>query len=397
MAIKPDPLVKAEEVRRQLGCPFIAITGSNGKTTTRSMLSQILQRAGRVCEFTLNSGRAEEIAAELLRLDPTYDWAVIKLSAAIPGEIDKAAELIQPHMAIVTNIGEAHLNQYGTIDRIATAKAGLLHFLPQGGTALLNRDNEYTRLMGENLTCRVAYFGLSPVSDYYADDIRHLGPGGTSFTVYRRGRREATITMAIYSLGDVYNALAAWAAATELGVESALIQAALEDHFLLPEGRGRMHSCCGIHLIDDSYDATPQSFYKSTKTLLNFREYARRLLFVMGDISDPREQPEHTHIMMGHYIAGMPIDVTVLVGPHAATTAAAISTTASANRQVICCTNLTMALGWLSDHLQPGDAVLVEGGDSVDMAALVHELIQGHLLQGPSGLTHENSSTRNTN
>ncbi|HQG46317.1 MAG TPA: Mur ligase family protein, partial [bacterium] len=103
-----DLLVQAAEHRRQLGFPFIAITGSNGKTTTRSMLSKILQRVGRVYEFQHEHLRAEEIASELLTLRGDFDWAVIKLGAAIPGEILRAAHLIQPLMAIITNIGQAH-------------------------------------------------------------------------------------------------------------------------------------------------------------------------------------------------------------------------------------------------------------------------------------------------
>ncbi|HQJ64697.1 MAG TPA: Mur ligase family protein [bacterium] len=376
MPAMSDLLVQAAEHRRQLGFPFIAITGSNGKTTTRSMLSKILQRVGRVYEFQHEHLRAEEIASELLTLRGDFDWAVIKLGAAIPGEILRAAHLIQPLMAIITNIGQAHLAQYGSSEKIAAAKADLLTILPCGGTALLNRDNEFTRLMGENLTCRVVYFGLSPVSDYYADEIRHLGPEGTSFTIFKQGRREASVTMAIYSLGDVYNALAAWAAAAEFGVEGRLIKSALEGHFVLPNGRGRLHRFAGIHILDDSYDATPQSFYKSTKALLSFREHSRRLIFVMGDLTDPREQGLDAHIMMGHYLAGMPIDVVVVVGPQAATTATAIDTAAMAQKQVITCPDVAAAFSWLAGNICTGDAILVEGGESVDMSVLVRDLVR---------------------
>ncbi len=376
MAPMPDLLMQAAEHRRRLAFPFIAITGSNGKTTTRSMLGRILQRAGRLYEFRRENPQAEEIARELLTLASDFDWAVIKIGAAVPGELPKAARLVQPIMAIVTNIGQAHLDRYGSSEKIAAAKADLLNILPPGGTALLNRDNEWTRLMGDNLTCRVVYFGLSPVSDYYADEIRHLGPLGTTFTIFKRGVRAATLTMAIYSLGDVYNALAAWAAAAELGVEGPIIKLALEDHFLLPEGRGRLHHFAGVHLLDDSHDATPQSFYKSTKALLSFRESARRLLFVMGDLTDPTEQGPNAQIMMGHYIAGMPIDLVVVVGPQAAATAAAIAAAANTQKEVITCPDRPTAFAWLTANIRSGDAILIEGGESIDMSELVRDLVR---------------------
>ena len=108
----------AEAYRVHLTFPFIAISGSNGKTTTRSMLAHILRQAGRVYEFSCNSDTAAEIGRELPTIPPPLDWAVLKIGAAIPGESRTAARLIQPRMAIITNVGEAHLDHYEGIEAI---------------------------------------------------------------------------------------------------------------------------------------------------------------------------------------------------------------------------------------------------------------------------------------
>ena len=360
--------------RYHAGMSFIAITGSNGKTTTKKMLSQILRKAGRVFEFDHNSDNVEKISGELAGLQDVYDWAVVKIGAAIPGELIKAAQLVRPRMAIITNVGEAHLQEYGTLKNIAMAKSELLTVLTSEGIALLNRDNQQTRIMGKNLACKVVYFGLSPLSDYYADDIHHFGPEGTSFTIHKSGAGEERVRMAIFSLGDVYNALAAYAAASELGISSPVIRDALQDDFILPDGRGRMHTFADLYIIDDTHDATPQSFYKSTKSLSNFRDYAKRLIFVMGDLTNPGEQPQ-VQAMMGHYIAGMPIDVAVLVGPMAAATAAAITKASSAKKRVVKCPSTSAASSWLKNNIQPGDVVLVEGADSINTSIIVRDLV----------------------
>lgn len=367
--------IQAALCRERLQFPFITITGSNGKTTTKKMLGMILQRTGRVYQFDHESDTPDRIARELLHIEGRYDWALAKVGASSSDSIAQAAALLQPRVAIITNVGEAHLAFHGTIEKIAAAKRALLQVLPPDGIAILNRDNEYTKEMGLLQPGRVVFFGLSPLSDYYASDIVHQGPQGTSFNLTKKEQPPQRLTMAIYSLGDVYNALAAFATASELGIDSDTICAALEDEFQLPDGRGRLHSFANLHLLDDTHDATPQSFYKSTKSLTNFRDYARRLIFVMGEISKPVNQLEMLQTMMGHYLAGMPIDILVLVGHHAAATARATALARGSKKRVIQCVDTSDARNWLQKNIKQGDVVLIEGGESVDMSVIVRDLV----------------------
>lgn len=366
---------QAEIHRQELKFPFIAITGSNGKTTTKGMLSRILQRQGRVYDFSPNSDIAVKIAQELLTLSDLYDWALVKMGAATPDEIRVAARLVRPRVGIITNVGEAHLERHGSIEKIAAAKEELVKSLCIGDIAVLNRDNEFTRKMGESICANVVYFGLSPVADYYASDIEHLGPDGTVFDIHKRKGRGLRLHLPIYSHGDIYNALAAYAAASEMGLEHASIKQALETDFELPNGRGRLYAINGLRIIDDTYDATPQSLYKSSKSLVDFRYYSKRLILVMGEMSELGEQTMNMHAMMGHYLSAMPIDVIVLVGQTAAVTADAFAARKNPRQKVLKTPSPQTAVDWFKQNAQQGDTIMIEGSKSADMSVMVRELV----------------------
>lgn len=378
MSLTTDQIIaKAIDHRQKLTFPFIAITGSNGKTTTKRMLCAILKRAGRVYDFDYHSDIAPKIAQELLNLENSYDWALVKLGALAPESIRISAQIVKPLVGIITNIGEAHLQQHGSIKKIAESKLQLLHYLLPEGVAILNRDNEYTRDMANNFSGKKYFFGLSEISDFYASNIENLGPDGTAFTICRRNGPSLRMHMPIFSLGDVYNTLAAVAAADFFKIDDEKIIAALEQDFRLPDGRGVLHCCKNnVRILDDTYDATPQSLMKSTKSLLGFRDYSNRLILIMGDMAELGEQSITMHKMMGHYLAGMPIDIILLIGDEVLHTEKAILEHPLEEKRVQRFVNLGMAEQWLSSELQSGDTILIEGSDKEDLSILVRHLLE---------------------
>ncbi|MBN2355012.1 hypothetical protein JXO59_02805, partial [candidate division KSB1 bacterium] len=233
---KEEIITRASAHRQKLTFPFIAITGSNGKTTTKQILRAIFMQAGRVYDFDYHSDIADTIAQELLHLKNEYDWALVKLGAVEPEAVRISANLINPTVGIITNVGEAHLKHHGSIENIAESKKSLLPAIQPEGIAILNRDNEYTRAMAENHSGKSVFFGLSEVSDFYATNIENLGPDGTALTICRNRGPSLRLHMPIFSLGDVYNVLAAVAAACHFNISDDLIIDALENHFSLPEG-----------------------------------------------------------------------------------------------------------------------------------------------------------------
>lgn len=365
---------QAVERRKKLDFPFIGITGSNGKTTVKRMLRAILSKHGRVYDFAYDSDTAEKIAQELMTLNGSWDWALVKIGASAADEVKRSTELIRPKVGVITNIGEAHLAVHGTIEKIIHNKAQLLKGLAPGGWAVLNRDNEYVKALGEGNSTATRFFGLSELADFFAANITPLGPEGTAFTVHRKNKSSLRLHMPIYSLGDVYNALAAIAVADGLGAPDDLIADGLEHDFLLPEGRGRLYRMADLMLFDDTYDATPQSLIKSTVCLMQCKEVARRLILVLGDMTELGVQADHYQKMIGHYLAGMPIDLVVLCGEHAQTTAEALRSGRPQAMAIVEFPLVSQVVEFLVSEIRQGDAVMVEGGANQDLSTVVRAL-----------------------
>jgi len=367
---------QAVERRRRLTFPFIGITGSNGKTTVKRMVKAILARCGRVYDFSDQSDSVHKIADELLNLEASWDWALVKIGANEPDGVRQSTDLVRPLIGVITNIGEAHLASHGSIEKISADKAQLLAGLEPSGYAVLNRDNDYTKALGETSPVTTRYFGLSELADFFAANISSLGPDGTAFTVHRKEKTSLRLHLPIYSMGDVYNALAAIAVTDTLGVTDDHIADGLEHGFSLPDGRGRLHKLRDLLVFDDTYDATPQSLFKSTRSLLQCKEYAKRLVLVLGDLADLGERTEFYQKMIGHYLAGTPIDLAVLCGRYAHLTAEAIRSIKSDPMALVEFESVEQVLPYLLKELRPGDAVMVEGGDNQDFSIVVQSLLQ---------------------
>jgi UDP-N-acetylmuramoyl-tripeptide--D-alanyl-D-alanine ligase len=365
---------QAVDRRRQFTFPFIGITGSNGKTTVKRMLRAILGRCGKVYDFSDNSDTAQKIAQELLTLSGSYEWALVKMGAATPDEVRLSTELIRPQIGVITNVGEAHLAQHGTLDKISASKAELLKGLPSTGWAVLNRDNDYTKALGVQFPLITRFFGLSEVADFMAADIDFLGPQGTTFSVHRKNKQPLHLHLPIFSMGDVYNALAAIVVADGLLISDDHIADGLEKDFVLPDGRGRLHRLQNILLFDDTYDATPQSLLKSTRCLLQCKNTAKRLILVLGDMTELGAQTDYFQKMTGHYLSGMPIDLMLFTGRYAHLTAEAIRGTKGNMVVIVECQTVDEVIEYLLREILPGDAIMVEGGQNQDLSVVVDAL-----------------------
>ncbi|MDZ7374799.1 MAG: UDP-N-acetylmuramoyl-tripeptide--D-alanyl-D-alanine ligase [candidate division KSB1 bacterium] len=373
--------VWAEAIRRRqmFDGPVIAVTGSSGKTTTKLMLTNILSRVGKVLSTPYECVEASCIARYFLYLAAPYQAAIVKIGAVSRDEVRRAAELVRPTIGIVTNVGEVHTGRLGGVEQVVEAKGEVVRAIAEGGVAVLNKENEFTSRMERLATERgvqVLKFGVSRGADVRADQIRHLGPEGTEFMVRSELGPDIPLHMRIYSLGDVYNALAAVAAAQWLRVSSDHIRAALEgEGFSLPPGRGRLLELGKVRVIDDTYDANPQSLIKTSATLVNFAPYSRRLVMVLGEMGDLGENVEERHRAAGQYLSKMPIDVIVCVGEGARPIAEGATSGASPQKAVLWLQSLEEATELLRHLVHEGDTVLVEGSARLNMSVIIESLI----------------------
>ena len=251
--------------RQQFSLPVVAITGSNGKTTVRAMIESILSTCGRVLSTQGNLNNDIGLPLTLARLGPEDQYAVLEMGANHHGEIDYLAGLAQPSIAVVTNAGPAHLEGFGDMEGVARAKGELFARLDAGATAVINADDVFAPLWRSLAShCRIVEFGLdaeATVTAGWAGDTR-----GSEVRL-RAPQGEIGFRLPLPGRLNVMNALAACAASLAAGADLAAVGHGLES--LSPvAGRFNIHSLPGdITLIDDTYNANPESLQAALDVL----------------------------------------------------------------------------------------------------------------------------------
>ncbi|HEY0721932.1 MAG TPA: UDP-N-acetylmuramoyl-tripeptide--D-alanyl-D-alanine ligase [Gammaproteobacteria bacterium] len=296
--------------RQQLGLPLVAITGSNGKTTTKEMTAAILSRAGKTLATRGNLNNDIGVPLTLLRLDSSYRFGVIEMGANHPGEIAYLVKLARPQVAVITNAGAAHLEGFGSIEGVARAKGEIYGALAADGVAVINADDAHADLWRSLVShCRVLSFGIdksAEVSAQWQGDVH-----GSRLQLHTPAGK-AEVKLALPGRHNVLNALAATAAALAMGVGLDAVVAGLEG--LAPVG-GRLQIRTGIQgatIIDDSYNANPVSLRAGIDVLAACK--GRRFL-ALGDMGELGADAERLHAAAGTYARQAGIDGLYATGP----------------------------------------------------------------------------------
>ena len=307
-------LRKIQQHRRMFNIPVIGIAGSEGKTTTKRMLSAILSPQFKVLETPPNCSTTDGVTSTLLKLNESHDFAIIELGIVDPGQFERAVKVVGPTVGTIVNIGESHLATHGDKYIIADAKVELVKNLPSNGYAILNIDDDLVSGMGRFAsTSNIIKFGLNKNAQFYASKIEYLGPNGIVF--YLNGYYP--FYLPIYSSAAIYNALAAISIARILGIEFSQMKENLESGFSLLEGTGNLITRKNAYFLDYTYDATINSVHKACESLAQFKSYSKKLILVIGDISNPGPKVEETHRKIGYYISALPIHMVFTIGDDA--------------------------------------------------------------------------------
>ncbi|KAB2899990.1 MAG: UDP-N-acetylmuramoyl-tripeptide--D-alanyl-D-alanine ligase [Dokdonella sp.] len=301
----------ARALRLRSRARVIGITGSNGKTTVKTLLAEILSRHGRTHVSAGNFNNEIGLPLSLLAMPADTDYAVLEMGAGKPGDIAWLAHIAQPDAALVNNVAPAHLQRMGSLQGVAETKGAIYRALPPDGLAVINADDsfaDYFTLLASGR--RILRYGLlrsaqiSAALDADAPEsgrFRLLTPSsGCAIELPLRGRH------------NVANALAASALAFGLGVPLATIQAGLEGATPVPGRLARSTHASGALLIDDSYNANPGSFAAAIATLAS--EAGERVL-VMGDMAELGEDAPRLHGEVGALARRSGIERLYAVGP----------------------------------------------------------------------------------
>ncbi len=357
--------------RRRYILPVVGITGSNGKTTTKEMLAGILTYTGPGLKTTGNLNNLIGLPQMLFQLQDTHRWAVLEMGMSEPGEIDRLAEIAAPSVGIITNAFPAHLASMGSVEAVAKAKGELFLRLPVGGFAIYNADDLRIAACPVANGVQRLSFGLHG-AEVSATEIKSLGNQGQSFTLRLPGR-ELPVTLRAFGRHNIYNALAAAAAAFALGVKPQLIREGLE-LFTPYDKRFNLEEVGELVLIDDSYNANPSSMAAALITLLELKGKGRAVA-VLGDMLELGEGEVEAHREVGK-LAATCVERLYLLGNLAEEVAAgAMAAGLSASTIVVAKDHGELTADLLRNK-EKGDYILVKGSRGMRME-LVAEGIRG--------------------
>jgi UDP-N-acetylmuramoyl-tripeptide--D-alanyl-D-alanine ligase len=353
----------ASAVRAQRRARVVGITGSNGKTTVKTLLASILQLHGKTHVNAGNLNNEIGLPLSLLSLPEDAEFAVLEMGAGKHGDIAYLAAIARPEVGLVNNIAPAHLERMGSLEGIAETKGALYTSLPAQGVAVINADDAFATFFG-NLTGtrRAIRFGNDKKSHVRADNIR-LG-ASSQFTL-AIGDDRIDIVLPLNGRHNVQNALAAAACAIALDVPLARIKQGLE---AAPSVKGRLQRYTmpgGWTLIDDSYNANPGSTAAAISTLASEADEA---WLVLGDMRELGAEARTLHAQTGKLAHDSGIARLYTVGELSAAAAKAFGATAKHFD------NQTALIAALASDVKPGIHVLVKGSRGSAMEHIVHAL-----------------------
>ncbi len=362
----PEALIKiAESYRKKFNIPFVGISGSVGKTSTKEIIASVLSERFHTHKTQGNFNNALGVPITLFALEETHTAAVIEMGISDFGEMSVLANMAKPDIAVLTNVGKCHLENLKDLDGVLKAKTEMLKFLKKGGTVVLNGDDENLRKAEIPEGAKVIYYGIGENNDIFATDITSDNETYTEFTVHsKNGEFKARI----HNLGNhmVQNALAAVAVGEELGLSEQEIIDGLNNYRTIG-GRANIIKTENLTIIDDCYNANPESMKASLKTLSAFEG---RRVALLGDMKELGEKAAEFHYEIGELAASLKLDLIIAVGD------LSLEMYKAARKHIDAewYQSIEEAKLYMYDMLTIGDTVLVKASHSMNFAELVEQI-----------------------
>jgi len=341
----------AAAIRKESKIPFICVTGTNGKTTVKNILADILSEKYRVLKSPASFNNIIGVSLTLFRLIDDFDIAVIELGTNRPGEISTLSGIVAPHAAVITNIGRGHLDGLNDLRGVFDEKRKLLDFLPIDGEAFLNKDDIFLRdVCSEKIS--ISFFGTDTQSDNVLEEIRKKNDG---YEFCLSGKK---YYLPVPGAHNVYNASAAILVAEKFGIKYDRICEALQ-RTRLPKMRLEKIVSGGCTFINDSYNANPDSFECALKFLKSVNSNKKGV--VAGNMSELGGESRILHREIGKSIARKNIDFLVVLGTRAREIAAAAEESGMNPGNIIYAEDAGSAAKMVNKMADADTTVLVKG------------------------------------
>jgi UDP-N-acetylmuramoyl-tripeptide--D-alanyl-D-alanine ligase len=350
----------ATAVRRLWGKSLVGVTGSVGKTTTKEAIAHVLASRYRVLKSDGNFNNHFGLPLMLLKIQPEHEVAVIEMGMSHAGEITALANIAQPEIGVVTSVAPVHLEFFDSIAGIARAKYELIASLPSDGTAILNADDEYVSQFGRGFKGKIVMYGVKSAADVRAEDVRQLGPTGSSFDLVINGIREH-VTLPLVGNHNVSNALAAAAVGLDRGLKPSEIAAALGT-LAAADKRGQVVQLGNITVVNDCYNSNPTALNAMVDALMAMP--AKRHIVVAGEMLELGPTGEALHRTAGRHMAEKKVDLLLGVRGLAE---AAVAGAQSGGMRAEFVVSPEEAGKWLARETREGDVVLLKASRGVKL------------------------------
>ncbi len=365
--------------RRKFAVPIVAVGGGSGKTTTKEMIAAVLRTSYNTLATEGNLNNHIGLPLTLFGLREATEIAVLEMGMNHKGEMLELCAIAEPTHGLITNIGKAHIEFFGTLEAIAEAEGELFEWLGKsGGTAFVNADDAWVMQVADKVMQKMLYGIVTPahpnrreVLDLYAEEIGLDERGRPTFKLATQ-EAEEVVKLRMSGRHNITNALAAASVGLNFGVSLAQVKAALENFEINPAlKRMAVYERQGIIIINDTYNANPESMRCSLQTLKTMQHGGKKIA-VLGDMLELGALSESEHALLGEFISQLELDVLFVHGEAMKATLDAAKVRMKQHFE-----SKVQLADRLKELLQPGDAVLFKGSRSMKMEEVI-EMMQVH-------------------
>ncbi len=351
--------------RKSFDIPFIGITGSVGKTTSKDMLALTLESVLSVHKTAGNANSQVGLPLTLFNTEAHNDVAVIEMGISLPGEMERLAKTAQPDLAIITNIGISHIEFLGSREGILEQKLHIADYLGQEKPLFVNGDDDLLSTLKETTNYNVITFGTAENCDFRAVDINEYENGSEFTCLCKAGSFTASVPAP--GIHNVRNALMCIAVAQYLKIDINKTIDALKE-YQPAKMRQEIKKINGFTVIDDSYNASPDSAYASLDVIKS--STAKRKIAVLADMLELGDYSEKAHFSVGEYAKKCKVDMLLCVGEEAKHIARGFGEGNSTH----IFENSPQAAKFLLHKIQDGDLILIKGSRGMKTDIIVAEI-----------------------
>jgi UDP-N-acetylmuramoyl-tripeptide--D-alanyl-D-alanine ligase len=360
----------AKYYRKRFTLPIVGVTGSVGKTSTREMIAAALSAKYKTFKTKKNLNGQIGVPITLSNLSNTDEIAVLEMGISEENEMEKLVEMVRPDVAVITNIGIAHIEQLGSKENIRNEKLKIIDKMFDCGKVFLNADDDMLLELKDKLKQDIIYYGLNNKAQYYAKDI-DTASGFPEFIAVCRGT-EIKVKLSVIGKHNVQNAMVALAVADCYGV---FLKDAVKEieNYKGAAGRGKILYKNDIIIIDDVYNASPDSMISGLNSLLDI-QIAGKKIAVLADMKELGAESIRYHREIGEYIADKNIDILICIGELAKEIAVSAKSNPKDTIDIQMFASNILAIKYLKDNIKGGDAVWIKGSNSMKLNEIIESL-----------------------